>query len=199
MAKSGLMASTSTFAHLLGLGGANAGKTKAETEEERTKREEQEREDAKNAGKGGGQPKAEDRPDDQGENESDEDYKERKRKEQEEADDEEDEEDEKDAKKKAVRMRERARCSAIFASPAAGVRPDLAAHFAFATNLSGRVAAATLEVAAQGGAAPRKGTLADRMDRQPAPKIGPEGGSAELKPHQRILASFAMTQKPPKA
>ena len=202
MAKSGLMASTSTFAHLLGLGGANAGKTKAETDDERTKREEQEREDAKKAGKGGGKTKAEggdDKPDDQGEDESDEDYKERKKREQEEAEDEEDDEDEKDAKKKAVRMRERARCSAIFASPAAGVRPDLAAHFAFATNLSRRDAVATLEVAAQGGAAPRKGTLAERMDRQPAPKIGPEGGSAELKPHQRILASFAMTQKPPKA
>ena len=202
MAKSGLMASTSTFAHLLGLGGANAGKPKAETDDERIKREEQEREDAKKAGKEGGKTKAEggdDKPDDQGEDESDEDYKERKKREQEEAEDEEDDEDEKDAKKKAVRMRERARCSAIFASPAAGVRPDLAAHFAFATNLSRRDAVATLEVAAQGGAAPRKGTLADRMDRQPAPKIGPEGGSAELKPHQRILASFAMTQKPPKA
>ena len=201
MAKSGLMASTSTFAHLLGLGGANAAKTKAETEDDRVKREEQEREDAKKAAKNGGKPKAEDddRPDDQGEDESDEDYKERKKREQEEAEDQEDEDDEADAKKKAARMRERARCSAIFASPAAGVRPDLAAHFAFATNLSRRDAVATLEVAAQGGAAPRKGTLADRMDRQPAPKIGPEGGSAELKPHQRILASFAMTQKPPKA
>ncbi len=204
MAKSGLMATTSTFAHLLGLGPASAGKTKAETDDERIKREEQEREDAKKAGKSGAKPKAEDddKPDDQGEDESDEDYKERKRKEQEEDDekaaDEEDDEDEKDAKKKAARMRERARCSAIFASPAAGVRPDLAAHFAFATNLSRRDAVATLEVAAQGGAAPRKGTLADRMDRQPAPKIGAEGGSGDLKPHQRILASFALTQKPAK-
>ena len=202
MAKSGLMASTSTFAHLLGLGGANAGKTKAETDDERTKREEQEREDAQKANGGKGKTKAEggdDKPDDQGEDESDEDYKERKKREQEDAEDEEDDEDEKDAKKKAVRMRERARCSAIFASPAAGVRPDLAAHFAFATNLSRRDAVATLEVAAQGGAAPRKGLLANRMDGQPQPRISAEGGGGEPKPHQRILASFAMTQKPPKA
>lgn len=209
MAKSGLMASTSTFAHLLGLGGANAGKSKSkaetETEDERVKREEQEREDAKKAGKGGGKPKAEDgeddkKPDDQGEDEPDEDYKERKKKEQEEEDekasDEQDEEDEKDAKKKAARMRERARCSAIFASSAAGTRPDLAAHFAFNTSLSRRDAVATLEVAAQGSAAPRKGTLATRMDREPNPKVGSEGGSGDLKPHQRILASFALTQKP---
>ena len=210
MAKSGLMASTSTFAHLLGLGGANAGKPKAETDDERVKREDQEREDAKKAGKEGGKPKAEggdDKPDDQGEDESDEDYKERKKREQEEAEDEEDDEDEKDAKKKAVRMRERARCSAIFASPAAGVRPDLAAHFAFATNLSRRDAVATLAVAAQGGAAPgpRKQGLSDRMGRQANPDLGRDppaesgSGNREPKPHERILASFAMTQKPSKA
>ena len=198
MAKSGLMASTSTFAHLLGLGGANAGRPKAEeTEDERTKREEQEREDAKKAGKEGGRQKAEGdgKPDDQGEGESDEDYKERKKREQEEAEDDEDEDDEKDVKKKAVRMRERARCAAIFASPAAGVRPDLAAHFAFATNLSRRDAVSTLAVAAQGGAAPqlRKPGLSDRMGRQANPDLGrdPPGGGAEPKPHQRLMAAHA--------
>ena len=200
MAKNGLMATTSTFAHLLGLSGASAGKGKAEeTDDERVKREEQEREDAKKAGKDGGKTKAEDKPDDQGEDESDEDYKERKKREQEEAEDDEDEEDEKDAKKKAVRMRERARCAAIFASPAAGVRPDLAAHFAFATNLNRRDAVATLDVAAQGGAAPvRKGGLGDRMSRQANPDLGrdPAGGGRDPKPHERILASYAMTQKP---
>ena len=207
MAKTGLMATTSTFAHLLGLGPANAGKPRAEeTDDERVKREEQEREDAKKAGKSSGKTKAEDdeKPDDQGEDESDEDYKERKKREQEEAEDEEDDEDEKDAKKKAARMRERARCMAIFASPAAGVRPDLAAHFAFATNLNRRDAVATLEVAAQGGAAPqRKSGLGDRMSRHANPDLGrdPPGGNGnrEPKPHERILASFAMTQKPPKA
>ena len=206
MAKTGLMASTSSFAHLLGLGSANAGKSKAETEDERVKREEQEREDAKKAGKDGGKAKAEgddNKPDDQGEDESDEDYKERKRKEQEEDDekaaDEEDEKDEKDAKSKASRMRERARCAAIFASPAAGLRPDLAAHFAFNTNLSRKDAVSTLAVSAQGGAAPTasRAGLGDRMSRQANPDLGRDPGEkAALKPHQRILASFAMTQKP---
>ena len=212
MAKNGLMATTASFAHLLGLSAGTKPRAE-ESEEERTKREEQEREDAKKAKGGKGKPKAEggdeekDKPDDQGEDESDEDYKKRKREEQEDEDakkaEDDDENDEDDAKAKAIRHRERSRCAAIFASPAAGRRPDLAAHFAFNTGMTRGTAISTLEIAAQGSAAPSpaaKAGLSDRMRRQPNPDLGEDPGERQaLKPHQRILASFAMTQKPPKA
>lgn len=65
--------------------------------------------------------------------------------------DEEEAEDE-DVRKaaRAGRRFERARCKAIFAHPAAGVRPDMAAHLAFKTTLSGAVAIGLLREAANG-------------------------------------------------
>jgi hypothetical protein len=186
MARSGLMATTSSFAHLLGLGAPAAAKPAAEeSDEDRRKREDEEARRSKKAEK----------PDDQGEDESDEDYKKRKEKEQEEAA--EDDDDEMDAKSKAARLRERARCSAIFSSPAAGTRPDMAAHLAFATNMSRKDAIASLAIAAQGyvnhttAAAPPRRSLADRMDRVPNPDLAGDGEAQPLKPHQRLAAAHA--------
>ncbi len=192
MARSGLMATTTSFAHLLGLGAAS-GKGKALEEDDPDKKAP--REDAKSEDdddeKAKGKAKADDKPDDQGEDESDEDYEERKRREQEEKDD---DDDEKDSKRKAARQRERARCSAIFASPAAGVRPDLAAHFAFSTSMSRADAVEALAVAGRGYTPPsaKRSGLGERMERQPNPELGRDPGpGAEPKPHQRLLAAHA--------
>jgi len=64
--------------------------------------------------------------------------------------DEADAEDDRDEDAKAARGRERTRCAAIFASKAAGKRPDMAAHFAFNTNLSRRAAINALEATVAG-------------------------------------------------
>ena len=193
MARAGFMATTSSFAHLLGLSGATGGRPKAEeSDEDKKKREEEE------AAKGKGKAKADDKPDDQGEDESDEGYKERKKREQEEADakaEDDDDEMDKDPKSKAARLRERARCAAIFMSPAAAARPDMAAHLAFGTNMSRKDAVASLEVAAQ-GASPRTGptgrsSLTERMDRERNPDVRPDAETGAARPHQRLMAAHA--------
>ncbi len=195
--RSSLMASTTSFAHLLGLGAPKAGKQAAEEDDPD---KDEHREDAK-----GTKSKAADdeKPDDQGEDESDEDYKERKKREQDDAkgkkarskgkaEGEDEDEDEDDTAKKAARREERARCAAIFAAPAAGVRPDLAAHFAFSTDLDARAAVAALTVAAEGHAAPRRAGLADRMARESNPDLGSgDAAPGALKPHQRLAAAHA--------
>lgn len=75
----------------------------------------------------------------------------------------------------AGRKAERARGAAIFASPAAALRPDMAAHLAFQTNLSTRAAIDTLAATAagtpQGG---RRNGVADRMAATPNPDVGQE-------------------------
>ena len=69
------------------------------------------------------------------------------------ADDDDDGEDERDGDDPAAaaaRGRERARCAAIFASPHAAVRPDMAAHYAFATDLTRRQARRALAATTAG-------------------------------------------------
>jgi hypothetical protein len=96
-------------------------------------------------------------------------------------DDEGDEEDEEDEdkdkaegdesdKEKAARQSERARCAAIFASPAAATRPDMAAHLAFNTDMGAKAAVEMLGAIAAGGAAPRG--LASRMAGVTIPNVG---------------------------
>lgn len=81
-------------------------------------------------------------------------------------------------KEKAARAAERARCAAIFACSAAGVRPDVAAHLAFSTDMSSSDAIAMLGTVSAGGAPPRN--LASRMAAQPAPNVGPNGAAAPV-------------------
>lgn len=57
--------------------------------------------------------------------------------------DDDDEDDEKDPKARAIRMRERGRCAAIFRSAAAGRNPAAAAEIAFGTSMT-RTAAVNL-------------------------------------------------------
>jgi hypothetical protein len=74
-------------------------------------------------------------------------------------------------KEKAARKSERARCAAIFASPAAGVRPDMAAHLAFNTDMGVKAAVEMLGAIAAGGAA-QPTNLASRMAGVKTPNVG---------------------------
>lgn len=84
--------------------------------------------------------------------------------------------DEEDEKEKAARKSERARCAAIFASPAAGIRPDVAAHLAFSTDMSSADAVGMLETVSA-GSTPVRG-LAMRMATVAVPNVGDSGGAA---------------------
>ena len=89
-----------------------------------------------------------------------------------------DDDEETDSDAQAARMRERARCAAIFGSKAAGSRPDMAAHFAFATDMSRRDAVAALRQIAAGTPPPpsplllRRESFCARMDRRHSPQLG---------------------------
>ncbi len=196
-----------TFAHLLGRSKAASAKAKAEddveeTEEEKRERERKEREDAKASSENdddtdGKSKKAKskaDREDDDIEEADD-------LRENEEDDDEHDPDevdernragkksrrakvaDDKDEDTRAAgRKAERARGSAIFASPAAALRPDMAAHLAFHTNLSTRAAVDTLAAMAAGAPqSARRAGVAERMAGTPNPDVGQE----DQRPAQR--------------
>ncbi len=64
------------------------------------------------------------------------------------------------------------RAQAIFESPAAGIRPDIAARLAFQTRLPSTQAIEILAWAA--ASAPRRDGLAERMAAIPSPKVGVE-------------------------
>jgi hypothetical protein len=174
---------TNTFAHLLGLGSPSAAKPRAEDDDDKKKRDEEEAAAAKK--------KAD-------EDESDEEMRKKaaakkKAEDDDQKDDDKDDRDD-DDKSKAATLRERARCAAIFASPAAGVRPDMAGHLAFKTGMSTKDAIASLEVSAQGfkpPAAAGRTTLADRMTLSPNPDLGSDADATALKPHQRLAAAHA--------
>ena len=119
----------------------------------------------------------------------------------EEGDDDSDDKDEKDAKASAVRRRERARCAAIFAAPAAASRPDFAAHLAFGTSMNRSSAVAMLEAASAGHGdddrpQPRGSrSLRQRMERAPAPNVGPNGGAKPLSGVAGFAAQMAAVNK----
>lgn len=96
-------------------------------------------------------------------------------------DDAEDDDDEDEMKGSSAsakaRRRERARCAAIFASPAAAGIPHVAANLAFNTNMSRSAAIAVLQSVATSAPA-RRGGLADRMSTQSVPQVGLDGGRA---------------------
>src|SRR5260363_376519 len=94
-----------------------------------------------------------------------------------------------DAEARGRRL-ERARAQAIFARPAAGIRPEIAAQLAFQTSLpSDEAAALVASIAA--GAPRRSADLAERMATIPSPNVGVEGaepnGARTLAAH--ILAA----------
>jgi hypothetical protein len=85
-----------------------------------------------------------------------------------------DDSDDADMRKKgtrSARLRERARCAAIFADPAAGKNPALAARLAFNTNLPRSQAVACLQ---DGGTAvsARRASLDERMSQVSTPRVG---------------------------
>lgn len=163
------------FAHLLGLSAARAddgddGDAKQgvdESDEDYAKRMEDDKE-KKDAAK-----KAEDDKKDPsaGDDEPDDDEKKgKKAKKAEESGDDDD-------KEKAARASERARCAAIFACASAGVRPDVAAHMAFSTDMSAAAAIAMLDSMAAGAPA-RPSNLASRMAAVNAPNVGTDSAAA---------------------
>lgn len=77
--------------------------------------------------------------------------------------------------RRAVRLRERARCAAIFADEAAAANPALAASLAFGTDLPRGQAVALLRA---GGVAPRAQGLAGRMAAAAVPAVAPDAPPA---------------------
>lgn len=162
------------FAHLLGMAakaeddkGDDDKKQRAdESDEDYAKRmeEDEEDDDKKKDAKAEGDDKGD--PDDKGDED-----KEKKAKKASKDDEPEDD------KKKAARKAERARCAAIFKCSAAGVRPDVAAHLAFSTDMSSAEAVSMLETVAAGGA-PKSSSLASRMLGVKTSNVGLDGGLA---------------------
>ncbi len=181
-----------SFAHLASLS-TKAAKAEDDEEKKDAKAEDgkdDEDEDKKDA-------RADDGDDDKKDND-----KSSKAKSKAESDDDEDaEEDEDDKKAKAddgddddeemrgksavakARRREQARCAAIFASPAAGCNPVLAANLAFNTRMTRAEALATLE----GTPAPASAAHVNRAARNP--NLGVDGG-AKPSPRQALAARW---------
>jgi hypothetical protein len=183
--KQTLMAATASFAHLLGRPVA----AKRAEEDDDKQREGESDEDYKKRKDeaASAQPAAEEGDEDddapQREDESDEDYKKRKDKaaaaetdDNEEGDDKSDGDDMRKKGSRPARLRERARCAAIFADAAAGKNPALAATLAFNTELPRSQA---IKVLRAGGLAVtgQRNTLDRRMAANPIPAIDAGGGA----------------------
>lgn len=97
-----------------------------------------------------------------------------------EGDDDTDAEDEKDDEKASARARERGRCAAIFASPAAAANPAAAAELAFGTTLPRSQALRVLKATAASGK-PERG-LSARMAGEPRRAVGAEDNPSGGKP-----------------
>lgn len=146
---------TSRFAHLFGFG-----KAAAKAEDEDKKDPEAEDEDEK--------PDAE-YDDDDG---NDDDKK---------KPDAEDEKEKEEQAKKAGALAERARCAAIFSCKSAAVRPDMAAHYAFDTDVTAAEAVATLDKIVAGKAVGKTNSLSQRMAETTQPKVSASAPVAEQK------------------
>ncbi|WP_049976055.1 hypothetical protein [Azospirillum sp. B506] len=94
---------------------------------------------------------------------------------------------------------ERERCAAIFATPAAAGRVQLAAHLAFNTDLTVEAACAALEAAPIGAPAPSASTgnplALAAMDAHPNPTVGASTDAGSLSDDEKaaaaVLASMA--------
>lgn len=168
MKKRALLSSAAApFAHLLGISAARRAEDDEEKKDNDAARADDEDEEKKDDAK------AEDGDGD----EDDEEKKDAK------ASDE-DEEDDEEEMKASARVRERARCAAIFKSKHAAGRPHIAAELAFNTTLTARQAIGVLaSIAAGDAAAPktRSGGLAAAMATIANPKVG-AGDAAPLSP-----------------
>lgn len=168
-----------SFAHLIGFGKPHAAddKPKDAPEEEAVADESEEGEtegdDKDKKGKKAKKAKAEesDDPDKKGEDEEAEDKKPGAKAEDD------DEDEAKKAKRAEARGRkmERERGAAIFACPAAGVRPDLAAQLAFHTSMTAEQAVGVLTTAASGGG---KRGINERMATTAIPNVGSDAAPA---------------------
>ncbi|CAO3440110.1 hypothetical protein [Azospirillum endophyticum] len=99
--------------------------------------------------------------------------------------DEEEDDGEEDKQARTVRRKERERCAAIFASPAATGRVEMAATLAFGTDLTAQQAIAVLETAPAAAAPPPApaaqspaNPLAAAMAALGNPPITPDGGAS---------------------
>ena len=87
---------------------------------------------------------------------------------------------------RAARLRERARCAAIFSDPAAAHNPALAAQLAFGTSLPRSEAVAVLRA---GGAGAKSSRLADRMAGVTIPPVGADAPAAAGKTGPEAIAA----------
>lgn len=108
--------------------------------------------------------------------------------------DDDDEDDEADPKARAIRMRERGRCAAIFRSAAAGRNPAAAAELAFGTSLprsqAVRVLRATAPAASSGAVAQPDGgyaALRTRMGAEGRSALPQTGAQSENRPGARLV------------
>ncbi|MFZ6724701.1 hypothetical protein ACO0K2_04330 [Undibacterium sp. MH2W] len=186
------------FAHLLGLSAAKA-QDDDQDDERKQGADESDEDYAKRM-------EELDKEDNDGDDEEDEEPAKKSKKSKKASSDDDDQEDDDDSEKaddddsakavKAARNSERARCAAIFASPAAGIRPDMAAHLAFTTNMSSASAIAMLEVAAKGGSATAdKKSLANRMASVQTPNPGANAGSPSANPSQALAQQILAAGK----
>lgn len=108
----------------------------------------------------------------------------------------EDEEKEEKAKK-AGALAERARCAAIFSAKSASVRPDMAAHLAFETDMSADEATAMLDKIAMGkNTQAQSNGLRQRMAEVTQPKISASSPIAsEPKSFVDGLVAYAQSRK----
>ncbi|GGJ14153.1 hypothetical protein [Neoroseomonas lacus] len=95
-----------------------------------------------------------------------------------------------------ARRRERARCAAIFASPHAAGRADVAAQLAFHTTMPRSAAVASLAALAGTGAGAGRGrgrSLDERMEGADNPRLPPGGG--EKPAAAQVAASWDAAMK----
>lgn len=186
---------TAHFAHLLGRGNLAAKKKAVEGDED--EKEEEKKEDEKKEGKKAEDeknPPKDDKEDgkkakgkkaDDDENGDDPCMEDKKEKEEEDED-----EGEKKSKKKAASGFDRAtlaRCEAIFTSPHATGRPDVAASLAFRSKLSADEAADVME--SMGPVSSRRENLTEKMAKVPNPEVGVDGGPAASDSKATTLAN----------
>jgi len=194
--KTTLAAGTSPFAHLLGGAAALAGRAlgrRAEEDEPKPDAEEgdeqdadadQDEPDAPEEGKKGRKAKgaADDDGDESDAEEGDDDV-----------DAEDEDADEPEGKKASASYKRgfaaaNKRAAAIFACPAAGSRPDLAAQFAFGTRMSSAEAIGMLTTATATPAGKRSRSLDDRMGSRTEPRPGAGSGTTGGKQGEQSFA-----------
>ncbi len=173
------MARLNRFAHLLGLARAEDKDEEKkqrpdESDEDYAKRMEEEDKDKDPDGKKGKKGKKAEGDDEDKDKDKDPDGKKGKKA----KDGDEDKDEERKDNEEAGRKAERARCAAIFHSAAAGVRPDVAAHLAFETDMPAAEAVSLLGSFANGTAKGARDGLAGRMAAVRTPNVGVDGGAA---------------------